>query len=472
MATGRKILLVSVILVIIIIIAVLFFYGDRILFRLACFYENRFNREGIPDKNTFAFIALGGDEEGLEEVTNIFLVDIDGSGIQVILIPLELKVSVPEISQKKLGELHPFGNGGLIARTLSQSLGVPVEHYIMIKKEHTEDILDLAAPVNAWLDKDISMGESVYKEGAIMLDSGGLEAFISMNMQEADPEKIHANKLFVIKEILENIIEKDRDLGKIGGSLKVAANIEDSPLQDNVLYQYGKKIYYKRNILLGISGPAYSIAMGEENGCLDALNALVTDPGTSFYYTILGGSYEELDGDIYYLTTSGSRTETADIIKNNNYTDLDLESLSDFKKNSTSFEAEEETIIAEEDPPAEEEGPTGDDEEAAIVLTEEEESLKKILQLRILNSADEARFQAVLDSIKGLGYEEENMLVEEPGVNTLYEDSMIFYKNGMRSFASELGTALGIDEDYIIESQSEPGLSDIFIILGIDSTGE
>gem|GEM_PF-2134807 len=477
MATGRKISLISLISVFTIVIAVLFFYGDRILFGIARFYENRFDSENTPDRDSFAFIVLDQDEAGLEKVTNIFLVDINDSEIQAVLVPLELKVSVPEISQQKIGELHPFGNGSLIAGTLSKSLGVPVDHYVMITKEHTESILRLASPVDAWLENDIVIGSSIYAKGALELGSGDLAAFISMDISETDPGRLHANKLFVIKKVLDSIIENDADLHKIGNGLRVETNIEDSPLSRSVLYQYGKKIYYKRNILLGISGPAYSIAMGEDNEYLDVLYSLITDPGTSFYYAILGGTYEEQDGDIFFLTSPQSRSDIADIIKNNNYTDLDLESLSDFSESNTPYAAEEEeNAIAEEDPPVEEEepsGPAGDDAVSAIILTEEEESLKKILQLRVLNSIDGPLFQPILNSsIIELGYAVDNILVEEPAEDTIYEDSMIFYKNGMDRFASELGMALGIDEEYIIESRTEPGFSDIFIIIGIDSTGE
>jgi hypothetical protein len=473
MAIGRKISLILIISLIIIIIAVLFFYGDRILFGLARFYENRFNSGNAPDRDTFAFIVLGEDEGGQEEVTNIFLVDTDDKDIQAVCIPLEMRVSVPEISQQKIGDLHPFGNGSLIARTLSESLGIPVDHYVMIKTGHTEDILRLAAPVDAWLDSDISIGRNIYKKGALKLDSSSLKAFISMDMQDTAPEKLHANKLFVIKEVLNNIIEKDADLHKIGDGLRVGTDIEDSPLSKNILYKYGKKIYYKRNLILGISGDSYSQAMGEDNEYLDVLNTLITDPGTSFYYTILGGAYGEMDGDIYFLASPGSRTEIADIILNNNYIDLDLENLGDFSESFVSSEQEERTETGS--PAAAEEeasGPAEDVKTEVIVLTEEEEALKKILQLGILNSTDDPVFQPILDSIKGLGYAEDNILLEEPGENTIYEDSIIYYKDGMYSFASELGSVLGIKEGYVIESQNEPGFSDIFIIIGIDHTGE
>ena len=466
----KKITILTVTELLVILILLLIFFGDKVFYDLAKIYNNKFSDKSDLGKDTFLFMILERDESNIENINSLFLIDIcdnENKNIQVIFIPVDLKVAVPEISQERIGELYPFGGGKLIAEAISDQLDLNIDYYIIIDAKYLKDLLDKAAPVNVDLKKDINIGNSLFEKGSNNLDSAKLETFLSMNIDEHDWQRLQANKLYVMKEIINSMKQKKIDLLTATGSNELKTNIENTFLIKNRLYYFGEALFNFKRKLLITDETQYGESMEGKSDYLDFINSIIMDTETSIYYTYLNGTYEETDENSYFVLTEKAKSNTIKIIKNNSYSSLDFKNESDF--NEIDNEELNEDVLSPED--KKEEKIIVEKEKEDIVATEETAERQKI-KIKVLNGGNKENFQSALEQIEMLGYLEENLIIDEVRKNLIYGDSLIYYKMGMEEYAAEIGSSLDIKEAFINTSEDEPGYSDILIIVGIDYKGE
>lgn len=383
-------------LVIIAILITIIFFG----------YKFFFGKEKTLEEDTFVFAILEKDIDNVEHINNLFLIDISGKEdkeVQIISIPPDLKCNVPGVSIDKIGEIYPFGDGKLIADSLSEKLGLSVGYYIIITEGYFENLLDGISPLKVSFEEDINIGEFSFMQGEAVLDSNQTKFLLNYDYNKDYSEEAQTNKLYILKEIVSNL--KDKGVNLIG-------SLNSNSIETNI-----------------------------EGSYIDIINSYFLNASTIFYYDYLDGNYlKEADKGL------------KEVVLGDSYSNMELSGIKKFY---------EEAQIEE---------PTTEEEEENIIEEEikETEINKEDLKIQVLNG-NYIPGSATATSLKleELGYINFDIGNVEDG--SVYDNSLIYFKEGLDDFADEIGQRLGIDEAFIQNFEDETSSNfDILIIVGLD----
>jgi LCP family protein required for cell wall assembly len=126
-----------------------------------------------PD--TLIILAVGADNSagyirGLADVTRVVRIDFANAKVTMLAFPRDLWVSIPGIedhyglNQGKLNQSYFYGNlyaepggagPGLLARTLYQNYGMPIDNYVAVNMTTFTKIVDALGGIDIYLPRDV-----------------------------------------------------------------------------------------------------------------------------------------------------------------------------------------------------------------------------------------------------------------------------------------------------------------------------
>jgi LCP family protein required for cell wall assembly len=128
-----------------------------------------------PSNDTLTILAVGADNSagyirGLADVTRVVRVDFTNAKITMLAFPRDLSVRIPGmedhygLTHGKLNQSYFFGNlynepggagPGLLARTLNENYGLPIDNYVAVNMTTFTKIVDALGGVDIYLPRDV-----------------------------------------------------------------------------------------------------------------------------------------------------------------------------------------------------------------------------------------------------------------------------------------------------------------------------
>lgn len=368
-------------------------------------YKFFFGKEKTLEEDTFVFAILEKDIDNVEHINNLFLIDISGKEDKEVQI-----ISIPP---------------------------------------------DLECNVpGISIDK---IGEIYpFGDGKLIVDSLSEKIGLSVGYYIIITEGYFENLLDDISPLKVSLAE-DINTGEF--SFKEGEAVLDSNQIKFLLnYDYSKdyskeaqtnKLYILKEIisnlkdkgvnLFDLSIPS-SIETDIDSSYINLINSYFLDSSTIFYYDYLDGNYlKEADKGL------------KEVILRDSYSDMELPGIKKFYE-----EAQIEELTTEEE------------EENIKEEIKETEINKEDLKIQVLNG-NYIPGSATTTTLKleELGYINFDIGNVEDG--SVYDNSLIYFKEGLDNFANEIGQRLGIDEAFIQNFEDETSSNfDISIIVGLD----
>ena len=375
-------------------------------------YKFFFSKEKTLGENTFIFAILQKDEENIEHISNLFLIDISDKNkeVQIISVPPDLKCSVPGTSVDKIGDLYPFGGGKLIAGSFSEKLSLSIGYYIITSEGYLENFLNNITPVKISFAEDIDTGDFSFKKGEAALDSSQIKSFLNYDCSKDYLKEAQLNNLYIAKEIFSDLKDKEINLFILPALNNMETNIDSSHI--------------------------------------NLINSYFLDSSTKFYYDCLGmNHFDKVNKNL------------KKIILENSYSNIELLGIEKFYEEPAKEEQKEEKPAIEKEK---------EDTEAAEEEAAEEQKTRENLKIQILNGNYIAgSATATAGRIEELGYRSFDIGNVEGGA--AYENSLIYYRDGLSDYAGEIGQYLDVDKAFIQSFEDEATSDfDILIIVGTD----
>ncbi|MCD5407250.1 MAG: LCP family protein [Desulfotomaculum sp.] len=118
------------------------------------------NEEEIVIEERLNFLLLGMDARPCEKTTRtdtIIFVSIDPkeNRIAVMSIPRDTRVKIPGHGSDKINAVNVYGGPELVSQTVSDLLGVPVDHYVLTNFDGFKDIVDAVGGVDFYVAQDM-----------------------------------------------------------------------------------------------------------------------------------------------------------------------------------------------------------------------------------------------------------------------------------------------------------------------------
>ena len=115
----------------------------------------------------------------LADTMMIVRIDPDAETVQLLSLPRDLWVTLPNGQEGRLNAAYAHGPQDLID-TIRDQLGIPIHHYVEVDFRGFQDVVDAIGGVPMWFDtpmKDYQSGLSVPEAGCITLDGAQALAF-------------------------------------------------------------------------------------------------------------------------------------------------------------------------------------------------------------------------------------------------------------------------------------------------------
>jgi len=115
------------------------------------------SREGLTPEQQ-AQLATGSEEDAGGKRTDTMMLAYtpkDGGPSMLVSLPRDLLVDIPDYGENKLNAAYSFGGPQLLARTLEQSTGVRIDHYLEIGFAGFAGIVDAVGGVDVCVEQPI-----------------------------------------------------------------------------------------------------------------------------------------------------------------------------------------------------------------------------------------------------------------------------------------------------------------------------
>lgn len=101
------------------------------------------SRENIPDELSDFFGDFGGQRADV-----VMVMHASPSGVQMISLPRDLRVSIPGHGTNKINAAYAFGGPDLLVRTVKDATGLPIHHYLEVGFADFADVVDAMGGVD------------------------------------------------------------------------------------------------------------------------------------------------------------------------------------------------------------------------------------------------------------------------------------------------------------------------------------
>jgi len=150
-----------------------------------------------------ALLLLGIDrreeEASRADTIMVAFIDVDEGKLSILSIPRDTYVEVPGYGYTKINHAHAYGGPELVAETVSEFLGVPVNKYVEVDFEGFKDLVDILGGVKIDVEKrmyysaegiDLQPGEQV-------LDGEKALQYVRYRGREGDIGRIERQQKFL-----------------------------------------------------------------------------------------------------------------------------------------------------------------------------------------------------------------------------------------------------------------------------------
>lgn len=120
------------------------------------------------------YVLVMGVDERAEDVgrsDTMLLVRSGGGSVRVLSLPRDTRVEIPDVGEAKLNAAYAYGGPELAKQTVSELLGLPVNHYVKVNLRGFRSLVDLIGGVPMHIDRPMRY-EDPYDDLVINLQPG------------------------------------------------------------------------------------------------------------------------------------------------------------------------------------------------------------------------------------------------------------------------------------------------------------
>jgi len=361
-------------------------------------YKLFFDRQKFPGEEALVF-AFISEEDNMEDIEQIFLIDISEKSCQLIIFPENIECSLPGLSRMEFSRLYPFGGSSIIPDAVYDRFGIRPGYYFTAYTPYLNDLIEEVSPLTLDFEDDISFDDYSFNAGDNILQKQDILSLIHYDYDTDYEEEFLDNNSYILGEVFNRAKGKSIDLLDVSSDHVISTNL-DREKSENI-------------------------------------NKIFRDTGSNFFL---------------YATDSDPGAEEVrkvrEMVMANDYHDNRPQGLVRFYPEIIEEPLKEEIAEVEEE--------------------EEPEIQKDELIIQSLNGnfiPGSATMTA--ERIEELGYIVSEIGNVEDG--TTYENTIIYYRDGLEEFAYEIGQRIEVESDYIqVFGEGNQDDVDITIIVGLD----
>ncbi len=139
------------------------------------------SRENLPDDLEGRFGSFEGQRADV-----IILAHVSGGTVQMLSLPRDLKVGIPGQGTDKINAAYAYGGGDLLAATIQEDLGIPINRYLEVEFGGFASIVDAVGGVELTFDnptRDLKTGLDV-EAGTRVVDGATALAYVRSRSTE------------------------------------------------------------------------------------------------------------------------------------------------------------------------------------------------------------------------------------------------------------------------------------------------
>ncbi|NPV90416.1 MAG: LCP family protein [Firmicutes bacterium] len=115
-----------------------------------------------------------GDDRGRSDAIHVYHFDPRDLSINILSIPRDTYVNIPGYGMDKINHAYAYGGIELSKKTVSEFLGVPIDHSVEINFEGFKNIIDKVGGITVDVEKDISEDGVLYIKKGLQRLNGEL----------------------------------------------------------------------------------------------------------------------------------------------------------------------------------------------------------------------------------------------------------------------------------------------------------
>lgn len=185
---------------------------------------------GVPlddESKKLTLLLMGVDrrdsESGRADTIIVAFVDMNSKKMSLLSIPRDTYVNIPGHGETKINHAHAYGGPELMAETVSEFLGVPVNKYVELDFEGFKDVVDILGGVTIDIEERMyrpSEGIDLYSGEGQHLDGDEALQYVRYRGKMGDIGRIENQQKF-----LKTLAEQAISLGTV---VKVPSLIKEA----------------------------------------------------------------------------------------------------------------------------------------------------------------------------------------------------------------------------------------------------
>jgi polyisoprenyl-teichoic acid--peptidoglycan teichoic acid transferase len=165
--------------------------------------------KGAGNKDNINILVVGIDagkftdnsyrsDTGRTDTIMVFSINQKTNQVSLISIPRDTYVNIPGRGMDKINAAYAYGGSDLSIKTISQFLGIPINHYARVNYDTFTKVVDGLGGVTVNVTEDVR----AYEDNQVKVPKGvqkldGKNAFLYVQIREGDIERVQRQQKFV-----------------------------------------------------------------------------------------------------------------------------------------------------------------------------------------------------------------------------------------------------------------------------------